>query len=126
MKLLENMQTVLPEHVHTYLRQLAIVHYGSLQSVYEDMVQKFLHAKPWDASPALAWREAPMRDGAGCTVANISLTIDLAQRLDETLKEINTLHHRQCGQYGLTKKTFLYTAVFWWTTYIYPNQKTER
>ena len=116
-----NMQTVLPGHIQTYLRQLAIVHYGSLQFVYEDMVRKFLVVQPWAAKPPLAWREAPVRNDAGCAVANVTLTAELARQVDEILEDINAAAHPGHGRYGITRKTFLYTAIYWWVTYIYPQ-----
>jgi hypothetical protein len=116
-----NMQTVLPGHVQTYLRQLAIVHYGSLQHVYEDMVIKFIKVQPWAAKPPLDWREAPMRTSAGCTVANVTLSTGLAEMVDQTLEDINTVQYPGHERYGITRKTFLYTAIYWWVTYIYPQ-----
>lgn len=123
MEPLVNMQTVLPDHVLTYLRQLAIVHYGSLQAVYEDMVIKFIKVTPWSSTPPLPWRDAPMRNSAGCTVANVTVSKETADKLDDALLEINKSSYPGHERYGITRKTFLYTAIFWWVTYIYPQQR---
>lgn len=116
------MQTGLPSHIQTYLRQLGLVHYGSLQAVYEDMVTKFLALKPWAANPPLAWREAPTRySAAGCSVANAPLTVGLAAQVEEALEDINCQVWPGHERRGITRKTFLYTAVYWWVTYVYPQ-----
>lgn len=115
------MQTGLPGHIQTYLKQLGLVHYGSLQAVYEDMVSKFLTVRPWAAAHPLAWRAAPTRFGvAGCAVANVALSIPLAAKVDETLEEINRQEYPGHSR-GITRKTFLYTAVYWWITFVYPQ-----
>lgn len=118
------MQTSLPAHVQVHLRQLGVVHYGSLQAVYEDMVNKFLRIKPWEAESPLAWRGAPSRQGmasAGCSVANVALSEELAERVEQALKEINLGTWKGHESRGITRKTFLYTAVYWWVTYVYPQ-----
>lgn len=116
-----NLQTVLPTHIQTYMRQLALVHYGSLQHVYEDMVVKFIQVGPWAASPPYPWREAPMRNEPGCTVANVTLSADTAKLVADTIEDINNSSDATRGRYGITRKTFLYTAIMWWVTYIYPK-----
>ncbi|MGS0741119.1 hypothetical protein ACVBEF_04665 [Glaciimonas sp. GG7] len=121
MERFENMQTVLPGHVQMYLRQLAIVHYGSLHLLYDDMVKKFINVGPWAAKPPLPWREAPMRNGPGCTVSNVTLSSDIAMMVDQILEDINNVEYPGYKRYGITRKTFLYTAVMWWVTYIYPR-----
>lgn len=123
MKPFTNMQTILPAHIQMYMRQLAIVHYGSLQATYEDMVAKFIMVRPWEASPALEWREAPVRTDAGCSIANISLSYGLAEKVNKTLEEINDKQYVGFEKYGITIKAFLYTAIYWWVTYIYPQRK---
>lgn len=117
----ENMQTVLPAHIQTYLRQLAIVHYTSLHLMYDDMAKKFIQVGPWAATPPLPWREAPMRDGPGCSVANVTLSKSVALQVDEILVDINNPRPQGFERYGVTRKTFLYTAIMWWITYIYPK-----
>lgn len=118
------MQTGLPRHIQVYLKQLGIVHYGSLQAVYEDMVTKFLNVKPWAANPPLDWREAPTRQGsAGCTVANVALSVGLTERMRKELEEINDKRWPGHEKYGITIKTFLYTAVYWWVTFVYPQNR---
>lgn len=122
MKQFETMQTGLPKHIQVYMRQLGLIHYGSLQAVYEDMVTKFLKVRPWEANPPLAWREAPTRYGpAGCSVANVPLSVGLAERVCKTLEEINDKHYPGHARRGITRRTFLYTAVYWWVTFVYPQ-----
>lgn len=119
------MQTSLPGQIQVYLRQLGLVHYGSLHAVYEDMVSKFLAVRPWEANPPLAWREAPVRHGAaGCSVANVAISPGLAERLVKALEEINDKHWAGHERRGITRKTFLYTAVYWWVTFVYPQGKS--
>ena len=118
------MQTGLPDHIQRYLRQLGLVHYGSLGAVYEDMVSKFLVIKPWAAARPLAWREAPTRYGAaGCAVANVKLSNALAAKVVDELEEINKNVWPGHESRGITRKTFLYTAVYWWVTFVYPQPR---
>lgn len=119
------LQTTLPAHFQVYLRQLGVVHYKYLHAVHEDMVNKFLRAKPWEAEFPLPWRGAPSRYGvssAGCSVANVALTKELAERVEEVLKELNLMTWKGHESRGITRKTFLYTAVYWWVTYVYPQK----
>jgi hypothetical protein len=89
------------------------------------MIRKFLKMQPWAANPPLAWREAPTRHSAGCSVANVQLPVELAEEVTKALEEINDKQWEGHERRGITNKTFLYTAVYWWVTYVYPQSQAR-
>lgn len=117
-------QTVLPEHWQVYLRQLGVTYYKSLVAEYDDMLTKFLRQRPWEAERPLPWREAPSRSKMpGCSVANVPMSEAIAAELDKALEEINDRTWRGFENSKITYRVFLYTAVYWWVTYVYPQRR---
>ncbi len=122
-------QTSVPDWLMTYCRQLADVHYSrKLSRMYVHMLEGFLAYEPWKANPPLAWHVANIhgasvrssRKGAdpGWVPMNMMLPKELADRIKAAIESINM----NSGQEGrkLSLRTFLYTAIFWWCTSVYP------
>ena len=124
-------QTSVPDWLMTYCRQLADVHYGrKLNRMYAHMLQGFLAYKPYKANPPFAWRVAKIhgssglrtRKGAdlGWVPMNMVLPVELAEQIKQVM-EIENMNATD-GEKMLSLRTFLYTAVCWWCTSVYPYQ----
>ena len=95
------------------LSQIAVERYGSLQSLYEDMITKFLKMAPWRSRPALEWQETKSCGEPGCKMIAInvpSALLELAE--DESVFE------------SVTPEELVYTAVVWWTSFVYPPKSS--
>jgi hypothetical protein len=124
-------QTSVPDWLMTYCRQLADVHYSrKLSRMYIHMLEGFLAYKPWKASPPLTWRVAKIHGMSGMNTRkgtdsgwvpmNMMLPQELADRIKEAIESIN-LDSAHEGR-KLSLRTFLYTAISWWCTSVYPYQ----
>lgn len=122
-------QTSVPDWLMTYCRQIADVHHGRrLNRMYEFMLEGFLKVEPWKAYPPLKWRMARIhgssglrsRAGAdpGWVPMNMVLPTALAERIRQTIEVINL--NATEGERDVSLRTFLFTAVYWWCTYVHP------
>lgn len=122
-------QTSVPDWLMTYCRQIADVHHGRrLNRMYEFMLEGFVKVAPWKAEPPLNWRMARIhgssglrsRKGAdlGWVPMNMVLPTDLAERIKQAIDIINT--NATEGERDVSLRTFLFTAVYWWCTYVHP------
>ena len=122
-------QTSVPDWLMTYCRQLTDVHYSrKLSRMYVHMLEGFLAYEPWKANPPLAWHVAKTHGGAGMSARsgadqgwvpmNMMLPRELADRIKVAIESIN-MSSPQDGR-KISLRTFLYTAIFWWCTSVYP------
>lgn len=122
-------QTSVPDWLMTYCRQLADVHHGRrLNRMYEFMLEGFLKIEPWKANPPLEWKMARIhgssgmrnRKGAdmGWVPMNMMLPVDLMERIRQMIDIINM--NATEDKRDLSLRTFLFTAVYWWCTYVHP------
>jgi hypothetical protein len=95
------------------------------------MLEGFLAYAPWKANPPLAWRVARTHGNAqhsrkasdiGWVPMNIMLPQELADRIKDSIEAIN-MNASEEGR-KLSLRTFLYTAIYWWCTSVYPYQGT--
>lgn len=123
-------QTSVPDWLMTYCRQLAEVYAGrKLNRMYAQMLEGFLKYKPWESTPPFNWRIARVhaatgvqaRKGAdlGWTSMNMMIPTDLYNRIKATIDSINEKNGVEARK-GLSLRTFLYTAVCWWCSYVFP------
>ena len=125
-------QTSVPDWLMTYCSQLADVHYSrKLRQMYVHMLEGFLAYAPWKANPPLAWRVAKthgttqhLRNSSdiGWVPMNMMLPQELAGRIKNAIEVINA-NASEKGR-KLSLRTFLYTAIYWWCTSVYPYQGT--
>lgn len=123
-----NAQTSVPDWLMTYCRQLADVHYQrKLNNMYNHMLESFLAYEPWKANPPYKWRAAknhiPNRrvggnSDSGWFPMNMILPSKLVERIWAVMEEINKNPPQELKR-ALSLRTFLYTAVCWWTTYVF-------
>ncbi|WP_226034402.1 hypothetical protein [Aquitalea palustris] len=117
----EFVQTRCPGQIIVYLKGLAMLRYGTLVRMHDDMLRKFLMSQPWAADPPLSWRtprsaqtnagrEAPAQ--TGWKTFNMQMSPDLKQVIAE-----------KCDELEISMSTFCYTAIYWWCKYIFPPQK---
>lgn len=122
-------QTSVPDWLMTYCRQLADVHYSrKLNRMYVHMLQGFLAYKPYNANPPFGWRVAKIhsssggrpRKGAdlGWVPMNMVLPVELAEQIKQVI-EIENMNAPDDSK-KLSLRTFLYTAVCWWCSSVYP------
>ncbi|WP_304350892.1 hypothetical protein [Comamonas testosteroni] len=126
-----NAQTSVPDWLMTYCRQLADVHYQrKLNVMYVHMLESFLAYEPWKATPPYKWRVAKIhptgktginkRDaGSGWFPMNMVLPTKLVDQVRAAIEVVNANPTSELTR-SLSLRTFLYTAVCWWTTYVYP------
>lgn len=126
-------QTSVPDWLMTYCRQLADVHHGRrLNRMYEFMLNGFLRMEPWKASPPLEWRQSRVHGSStlvsyrgtggdpGWGPMNMMLPVDLAERIRQTIDFINVNGGMWNTGQKLSMRTFLYTAVYWWCSFVHP------
>ncbi|HJV75105.1 MAG TPA: hypothetical protein VJ654_12845 [Noviherbaspirillum sp.] len=122
-------QTSVPDWLMTYCRQLADVHYSrKLNRMYVHMLQGFLAFEPWNAKPPFPWRVAKIHGSSGARTRkgtdpgwvpmNMVLPVTLHDQITHTIERINL--QRTDEERVLSLRTFLYTAVCWWCTSVYP------
>lgn len=126
-------QTSVPDWLMTYCRQLADVYHGRrLNRMYEFMLEGFLKVEPWKADPPLLWRQARVHGYTGVSQSrgrnpgwvamNMILPVDLANRIRVTIDTININGPLMAdeSEKEVSLRTFLYTAVYWWCTFVHP------
>lgn len=122
-------QTSVPDWLMTYSRQLAEVHYArKLNNMYIYMLQGFLMYEPWKANPPLKWRVAKIHRPSPTTARksvdlgwvpmNMLIPTELYDKIKHVIEVANTDGTQLTRQLSL--RTFLYTAVCWWCTSVYP------
>lgn len=122
-------QTSVPEWLMTYCRQLADVHYSrKLNRMYVHMLQGFLAYEPWKATPPFAWRVARIHRSSGLqprkgsdlgwVPMNMMIPAELADQIKHRIEAVNT--NSPDLERVLSLRTFLYTAICWWCTSVYP------
>lgn len=121
MKTYPDIRLDLPATSASYLEQLALLHYGSLSEEYEDMIRKFIKVAPWSAWPPLDWRKPPITTPFGAVRITVPATTDLHECMDDTIDQINTINRHTLDFPRITKQVFVYTAIVWWITYVYPQ-----
>ena len=111
-------QTRCPAQIIAYLKGLAMLRYGKLLALHDDMLRKFLDSRPWAAEPPLNWRtpKSPQAiaggDGpsqTGWKTFNIQVSPELKVEIEE-----------RCAELEVSMSTFCYTAIYWWCKYIMP------
>ena len=113
----------------TYCRQISDVHFGrKLNRMYIYMLQGFLTYEPWKANPPFKWRVAKvhgssshsMRKGAylGWVPMNMMIPTEVYDQIKHVIEVVNTNGTDLTRQLSL--RTFLYTAICWWCTSVYP------
>ena len=98
--------------------------------MYVHMLEGFLTYEPWNANPPLAWRIAKIHGASGAAPRkgtdsgwvpmNMMIPQQLADRIKMAIESIN-VNSAQDGR-KLSLRTFLYTAICWWCTSVYPYQ----
>lgn len=124
-------QTSVPNWLMTYLHQLADVHYGrKLNKMHVHMLESFLVYQPWKAHPPLDWRIAKSHRtrAAGWVPMNMILPTELVDRMKHIIEGINEGESARIlgGESStlpravLSLRTFMYTAIYWWCTAVFP------
>lgn len=111
------LQTRCPAQIITYQKTLAVLKYGKLMTLHQDMLRSFIDSRPWAAEPPLHWRtpKAPQAviDGevsqTGWKTFNVQVTPELKAEIEELSDRLE-----------VSMSTFCYTAIYWWVKYIMP------
>lgn len=129
-------QTSVPEWLMTYCRLVSDIHYQrKLNVMYVHMLRSFLAYAPWKSSPPYEWRSAKIhptgktgfnkrQSESGWLPMNMVLPIKLVDQIRETIDCIND-NPPPGMKRSLSIRTFLYTAVCWWTDFIYPYAESR-
>ena len=110
-------QTRCPAQIITYLKSLAMLKYGTLLQMHDDMLKKFIASEPWAKSPPLNWRRpraAQLTNGdavsqTGWKTFNVQVSAGMKEEI-----------MRRSGEQGVSASSFVYTAIYWWVAYIWP------
>jgi hypothetical protein len=125
-------QTSVPNHLMTYCRQLADVHYErKLNKMYVHMLESFLSYEPWKATPPFPWYMAQIHASAGGVTnrgqggwvpMNMQLPNSLSDRMKLAVDDANAQGYVPATRAKLSMRMFIYTAVVWWTTEVYKRE----
>ncbi|WP_205182832.1 hypothetical protein [Burkholderia sp. LMG 13014] len=110
-------QTRCPAQIITYQKTLAVLRYGKLMTLHQEMLRQFIDSRPWAAEPPLHWRipSAPqaMVEGLKTQTGWKTFNVHVTPHLKEEVENL-------CGVLGVSMSTFCYTAIYWWVKYIMP------
>lgn len=115
-----DIQVELPAATLAYLKQLAILHYGTIENLYADMFKKFIKVSPWTAWPPLTWRQPPTALDVNTVIISPMITEDLHEHITAVIDDINVINRHTVNHELITKPVFIYTAIVWWTKFVYP------
>lgn len=115
-----DIQVELPAAIQSYLEQLAILHYGDIEELYDDMLKKFIKISPWNAWPPLTWKQPPTALEANTVLINPPISEDLYDHIVAVIDDINIINRHTVDYQPITKSVFVYTAIVWWTRFVYP------
>jgi hypothetical protein len=113
-------QTRCPAQIIVYMKSLAMLKYGTLLQMHEDMLQKFIKSEPWAASPPLNWRKPRSAQTTGGEGVAQTGWKTFNVQLSAALKDEVT---RRSSELGVSASSFVYTAIYWWVAYIWPPSK---
>lgn len=102
-------QTRCPVEIIRYLKGLAMLKYGKLMVMNEEMLRQFIMYQPWAASSPLTWRRPKPRTVLGWNTFNLQVSNALKDQVE-----------RLCTELDVSMSVFCYTAIFWWVKYMYP------
>lgn len=110
-------QTRCPAQIITYLKSLAMLKYGTLLLMHDDMLKKFIASEPWAKNPPLNWRKPrAAHTTSGNAVAQTGWKTFNVQVSAELKEEIT----RRASELDVSASSFVYTAIYWWVAYIWP------
>ncbi|MES2879213.1 MAG: hypothetical protein V4713_12385 [Pseudomonadota bacterium] len=127
-------QTSVPDWMLTYCRQLSAVRYErKLNGMYLHMLESFLNNEPWKALPPYPWQVARIHGGRkdssvrknadkGWVPMNMHIPTDLYERITKAIELINANGYSSTLRRNMSMRTFLYTSVCWWITFVYPYE----
>jgi hypothetical protein len=102
------MQTRVPEAMRDYLKAVAAYRYKTLMNMHDVLFRQFMQERPFEKG--LHFRKPRTADGTtGWCQMNLLLPEDLVELLKA---EAETL--------GISLATYLFTALYWWATYMHP------
>jgi hypothetical protein len=110
-------QTRCPAQIIVYMKSLAMLKYGTLLQMHEDMLLKFIKSEPWAASPPLNWRKPRSAQTTGSDGVAQTGWKTFNVQLSAALKDEVT---RRSSDLGVSASSFVYTAIYWWVAYIWP------
>ena len=122
-------QTSVPDWVMTYCRQLADVYYGrKLNRMYVHMLQSFIAYAPYKAEPPFPWRMAKIHGSTGrkprkgADLSWVPMNMVLPEELAKQIRLVIDIENVNAPDDAkiLSLRTFLYTAVCWWCSAVYP------
>lgn len=124
-------QTSVPDWLMSYCRQLADVYYQrKLNRMYVHMLQSFLAYEPWKANPPFEWRVVKMHGSArlrprngedmGWVPFNMQMPVKTSEEIKQKIEQINW--NLPSSQKRVSIRMFLYTALVWWCTAVYPYE----
>jgi hypothetical protein len=107
-------QTRAPVEIIRYLKGLAMLKYGKLLVMNEEMVKQFIMYQPWAAERPLNWRHPKSRDEKGWDTFNLQMSHELKEEV-----------RRLCITLDVSMSVFAYTVIFWWVAYMNPPSQQK-
>lgn len=118
---LETITTRAPAAMYSYAKAIAAVKFGTMLTMSAEMMDRFLHDEPWKKglrfrkTQALSGRIGTGTYATGWVQVNLRLRPELVTRIKAAAEEND-----------VSPSTFIYTALYWWTWYIYPPKSEIR
>lgn len=110
-------QTRCPAQIITYLKSLAMLKYGTLLQMHDDLLKKFIASEPWAKNPPLNWRKPrAAQTTSGDAISQTgwkTFNVQVSPAMKEQIMQLS-------GELGVSASSFVYTALYWWVAYIYP------
>ncbi|MFX1767973.1 hypothetical protein PWP93_36500 [Paraburkholderia sp. A1RI-2L] len=110
-------QTRCPAQIITYLKSLAMLKYGTLLQMHDDLLKKFIASEPWAKTPPLNWRKpraAQTTSGEAISQTGWkTFNVQVSPAMKEQIMRLSS-------ELDVSASSFVYTAIYWWVAYIYP------
>ncbi|WP_434716381.1 hypothetical protein [Paraburkholderia sp. A3RO-2L] len=110
-------QTRCPAQIITYLKSLAMLKYGTLLQMHDDLLKKFIASEPWAKTPPLNWRKPrAAQTTSGDAISQTgwkTFNVQVSPAMKEQIMQLSS-------ELEVSASSFVYTAIYWWVAYIYP------
>lgn len=112
---LETITTRAPASLYAYAKAVAAVKFGTMMAMSAEMMDRFLREEPWTKglrfrqTQALSGRIGQGSYATGWVQVNLRLTPEMVERI-----------RIEAERNDVSPSSFVFTAIYWWTWYIYP------
>lgn len=133
---LEQVQTRIPAPMNDYLKLLSVQRlpdqdgpFRQVQVMFAALFERFLEDRPWEHDKKWEWREpraivkfanGEISKRTDWRQVNIRMAGPLVKKVKRAAAQVKL--DRADEQVTLSEASFCYTAIFWWTKWLYPPE----